>query len=48
MKSSRIQRESGNDFLETPHSNRQRIKEKEKLSEDIKYIFILLRAKYIQ
>lgn len=38
MKSSRIQRESGNDFLETPHSNKQRIREKEKLSEDIKYL----------
>lgn len=37
MKSSRAQRESGNDFLDTPHSNRQRIREKEKLSEDIKY-----------
>jgi hypothetical protein len=37
MRRSQAQGESGNDFLDTPHSNRQRIKEKEKLSEDIKY-----------
>ena len=39
MRSSRVGDTSGqHDFLDTPHTNRQRIKEKEKLSEDIKYV----------
>ena len=38
MKSSRMNRDTDNNFLETPHSNRGgRLREKEKLSEDIKY-----------
>lgn len=36
MKSSRLSASGKNDFLETPHSNKQRIREKERLSEDIK------------
>jgi hypothetical protein len=37
MKSKSTKRDP-NDFLETPRSNRQRIRDKERLSEDIKYI----------